>query len=195
MREEKTVNLTIFDALLATLATPSLFSPVSVFMVEDVATFEYMSGELVLGNPARELIVEAHRVFGPEEGVACLLSLGCGHPGAIAVPEVDSPTNWATIFEMLVTSSEQRARDLAIQMTSLNLYYRLSVTRGLEKAIKYNSSNAGNIFTHTEVYLTDPLVSRSIDTCVDSLKIREVEASLRQMSKLQISSTKQYNLT
>lgn len=78
VRQEPALNIPVADALLATLATPPLFSKTSAF--KDAATFEYVGGDLTLGNPARQIITEAHGAFGSGGLVSCFLSLGCGHP-------------------------------------------------------------------------------------------------------------------
>jgi hypothetical protein len=84
------VELTIFEALLSTCSSPSIFAPTTIS--KDFATFEYISGDFGLSNPAREIIAEAHRAFGDERAVSCLLSIGCGHPGVNALPATSSGT-------------------------------------------------------------------------------------------------------
>ncbi|KIM19898.1 hypothetical protein M408DRAFT_49160, partial [Serendipita vermifera MAFF 305830] len=78
VRKEKTPNFTIEEAMMATLATPPLFTPTQI--LKDAATFDYIGADWTLSNPTEEVIAEAHEAFGAEQKVACLLSLGCSHP-------------------------------------------------------------------------------------------------------------------
>lgn len=73
-RGEPSTNLTVAEAMLATMATAPTFDPVAVS--KDFSSFEYISGELGLSNPVREVIAGAHRAFGNESTIACLLSIG-----------------------------------------------------------------------------------------------------------------------
>src|SRR4051812_25751686 len=102
--QEQALNLTIADSLLVTLSTPPLFTSTSVF--KDSATYDFVSGELSLSNPVREVIIDAHGAFGPEERVACLLSLGCGHSGVFSAADDPSLANWNQLLEKHVTGSE-----------------------------------------------------------------------------------------
>jgi hypothetical protein len=124
------LNVTIPQAILATLANPPLFLPASIF--KDAATFEYIGGDLLLSNPIREVIEEAHGTFGPERHVACLLSLGCGHLGVLNFPENARLTSWSDLLKKLAAASEHKARDADSQMRDLGVYHRFSVEYGMD---------------------------------------------------------------
>ena len=85
VRQEQPLNLTIVEALLATLATPPLFESISI--IKDSGIFEYIGAEMTLSNPTQEIVAEAYAAFGANKRVACILSLGCGHPGVFSLPE------------------------------------------------------------------------------------------------------------
>ena len=173
------MNLTVAQALLVTLATPPLFT--SVPISKDAATFEYIGGDLALSNPTRELISEAHGAFGPEQRVACLISLGCGHPGVISAPDNTDAVSWNRFMEKLVLHSEQTAQSIDSQMGHLGIYFRLSVNIGVEQTTM--DSAPAEIIAHTDVYLEDFSVSEKIELCLDFLKIRDGISSLEQLSK------------
>lgn len=103
IRQEQPLNLTISEALLVTLATPPMFNP--TLISKDV---EYIGGDLALSNPIEQVITEACDAFGPEERVACLLSVGCGHPGVIGIPNDNDMAQWNEFMGKLVTNSNQR---------------------------------------------------------------------------------------
>src|SRR5450432_3200047 len=84
VRQEPSPNLTVAEAMFATSAIAPMFTPISIG--KDFATFEYVSGDLGLSNPIREVIAGAYHAFGDETTVACLLSVGCGHSGVKSLP-------------------------------------------------------------------------------------------------------------
>ncbi|KIM24506.1 hypothetical protein M408DRAFT_53320, partial [Serendipita vermifera MAFF 305830] len=178
VRKEQTPNLAIADALMATLATPPMFIPTQI--LKDAATFEYMGADWALSNPVEEIIAEAHDTLGAEQRVACLLSLGCGHSGVFAAPNGPQPVAWNEFLESLVTDSERKANGIDSRMGHLGFYYRFSVSNGLERTSK---NRPGDIVTHTQAYLDDATVSRKMDACAESLRIRDGLSSLEQLRR------------
>jgi hypothetical protein len=175
------MNITISDALLVTLATPPLFSSTSIS--KDAAKFEFLGGDLIISNPAQEVLAEAHEAFGSERYAASLLSIGCGHPGVIATPTDASLTNWNIFLDKIITDNEQKAQVMERQMGHLGLYYRLSVTRGLERTDSTIRPKPGVIIAHTSVYMAEASTTHIMDRCVESLKTKDGVASLGQLSK------------
>jgi hypothetical protein len=184
VRQEEPLNLTIIEAMLATLASPPLFASTSVF--KDASTFEYISADLTLSNPIRQIIKEAYGTFGEEARVACLLSLGCGHPGVAVSPEDSSLISWNQFLTRLVMDSERKAQDIDGQMGHLGLYYRFCVSQGLEQSEGISTSQLESIIAHTVVYLSGNPVSSKMTECTDSLKLRDGSTSLEQLSQSHI---------
>ena len=110
MRKEQALNLTIFEALRATLATPPLFTATSIF--KDALTFEYIGADLTLSNPTRKIITEANGIFGGETRIACILGVGSGHPGVSKVPGESNLASWNSLLERLATDSENKRKSL-----------------------------------------------------------------------------------
>lgn len=177
------MNLTIAEVLLATISTPPLFA--STFISKDSGTFEYVGSELTVSNPVQEVITSAYEAFGSERLVACLASLGCGYPGAISVPENSQLADWSRFLESLVTNNEQVAERVDNQPGHLGLYYRFSVTNGLEGAASKTGADPGEILTFTAAYLGAASLTRKLDRCVDMLKMCEGISTLEQLSKFQ----------
>jgi len=175
------MNITISEAILATLATLPLFSSISIF--KDATTFDYVGGDITLSNPIRELIAEAYGCFGSEEHVACLLSLGCGNSGVIHAPDDSSLSAWNSFLVKLVASSEKEAQMADAQMGHLGIYLRFSVNRGLETSSLDTAVTAGTLLMGTVAYLDDTSLSERLDDCVELLRIRDGTASLEQLSK------------
>ncbi|KIM23915.1 hypothetical protein M408DRAFT_319259, partial [Serendipita vermifera MAFF 305830] len=178
-RQEQTLNLTVAEAMMATLATPPLFT--STQILKDAATFEYIGADWTLSNPAQETITEAHNAFGADEKVACLLNLGCGHPGVFAAPNLSSSADWNRFLEQLVTNAERTAQNLESQIGRLGIYHRLSVSNGLESTITDTKMGPGDIMAHTKVYLDDTRVSQQMDKCAETLRLREGVIPLEQL--------------
>jgi hypothetical protein len=166
---------------LATLATPPLFSSTSIF--KDEATFEYVGADLVLSNPIREIVSEAHACFGPDEHVACLLSIGCGHPGVLPVPDVPDTAAWNNFLKKAVADNEKEAQNAARQMGHLGLYLRFSVNCGLDISPLNADVSPEEILSHTSSYLSDVSLSEEVDRCAELLKLRAGISSLEQLSK------------
>jgi hypothetical protein len=171
VRREEAVNVTIAEAMMTTLASPPLFT--STRIVKDSSTFKYISSDLTLSNPTQQVISEASATFSEERRIACLLSIGCGHPGVIKSPNSPDKATWIEFLEKLATNSEQKAEELQAQMGHLGLYHRFSVTRGLEMETHIPGSQIWDIIAHTAVYFTGFDVSRKMDLCAESLRVRD----------------------
>jgi hypothetical protein len=169
--------------MLATLASPPLFAPLSIS--KGISTFEYISGDLTLSNPTLMIISEGYEAFGQEARVACLLNIGSGHPGFISPPDGSDLASWSQFLEKIVMDSEQKAEEIEAQMGNLGLYHRLSVTRGLEEQTTVKTTTTGDVIGYTVVYLAGAAVSRKLDLCAKLLTHRDGIVSLKQLSKFQ----------
>jgi hypothetical protein len=176
------LNFTVAQAMLATLASPPLFTPASISKVE------YISGDLKFSNPTLTIISEAYDIFGEEARAACVMNIGSGHAGFISPPNSSDLESWNQFLEKLVKDSEQKAEEIESQMGSLGLYHRFSVTRGLEDETQATTPTVGAAIEYTAMYLTGVAVSRKLEICVDSLRLRDGVASLAQLSKLKTSA-------
>ncbi|KIM27338.1 hypothetical protein M408DRAFT_24562, partial [Serendipita vermifera MAFF 305830] len=184
-RRKRSSNLTISEAILATLATPPLFTSTQV--LRNAATFDYIGADWTLSNPTQEIITEAHEAFSADEKVACLLSLGCGHAGIFATPEGSSMAEWNRLLERLVIDGERKAESLGSQMGQLGLHHRFSVSHGLDwDRIKTNTTAPGVITQHTQAYLGKLQVSHQVEACANALRLRIRIASLDQLRYLGI---------
>jgi hypothetical protein len=183
---EPAVDLTIAKALLATCSTPPIFTP--TIISKDFANFEYIGADIGLSNPTREIIAEAHRTFGDYATVSCLLSVGCGHPGVNPVPSDSGATSWIKFLEGVARDSEKTAQDIAVQMSQLSLYHRISVKYGLERNAVQEWKEPGTIATHTTNYLNDLDVVELVVRCVDTIKHGDGFTTLEQLSESVVRS-------
>ena len=151
-------------------------------MLKDATTFEYIGADWTLTNPTQVILAEALSAFGSDAMVACILSLGCGHAGIFSSPDEESG-DWSQFLERLTKDGERTSQSLESQLGAWGLYYRLSVVSGLERVADVGP---GDVITHTTAYLADTLISRRIDICIDSLKMRDGVASLEQLGKMNL---------
>jgi hypothetical protein len=168
VREERPYDITVAEALMATLANPPFFTPISIF--QDATTFEHIGGDLTLSNPAREVLAEAHKAFGSGKRDAWLLSIGCGHPEVMAVPRIHDTLSWYSLLETIAKNAEGVAQQIDTEMVDQNHYHRFSVLKGLGDPKETIKIKRGDIITHTRIYLGNARVSREMSRCVDYLK-------------------------
>jgi hypothetical protein len=178
---EPPVDLSIAEAMLSTCSTPPTFIPTTIS--KDFATFEYASGDLGLSNPTREIIAEAHRAFGDERTVSCLLNIGCGHPGVNAIPSASSAAAWIDFVERVAMDSEKAAQEIGAQMSQLTLYHRLSVKRGLEKNQVREWQDPTFTAAHTMTYLNELDIVDLVDRCANTIKHGDGFTTLEQLSE------------
>jgi hypothetical protein len=173
------MNFTIGEAILATLASPPLFTPASI------SEIEYISGDLRFSNPTLTVVSEAYKVFGEEARVACLMNVGTGHLGYLSPPNDSDFSHWNRFLDKALKDSEQNAEEIESLMGNLGVYHRFSVTRGLEGEKETNTTIIGDAILYTILYLAGVAVSRKMEICVDSLKLRDGVASLGRLSRLE----------
>jgi hypothetical protein len=180
IRQETPTKLTVAEAMLATSTTSPMFNPVSIG--KDYSAFEYISGDLGLSNPIREVLAGAHHTFGDETTVACLLSIGCGRSGVNFDPGTSTGTARINFLERVAMDSEKAAQEMATQTRHLTLYHRFSVSYGLEAVHPRAWSEPETIAAHTTVYLNDLEVAKLVDNCVDAIKTGYGSSTLEQLS-------------
>jgi hypothetical protein len=179
---QEEMNVTIAEAMLATLASPPLFTLISISEVE------YISGDLRFSNPTLTIISEAYNVFGEEARVACLMSLGSGHLGFLSPPNDSDLDSWNQFLDKALKDSEQKAEEIETLMGNLALYHRFSVTRGLEERAQTTTPTVRDAIECSTLYLAGVAVSRKLEKCVDLLKLRDGVAFLDQLSELEAST-------
>ena len=82
-----------------------------------------------------------------------------------------------------MTDNEKAAQEIHSQIDHLGIFYRFSVTLGLEKKPSNITLGISDMVTHAEAYLEDGAVIEKLETCVDTLKTRLGVSSLEQLSE------------
>jgi predicted acylesterase/phospholipase RssA len=166
------INCTLVEALCASIAAPPLFDPIPIG--SRLRQQSFIGGALGYYNPTRELLKEARTVYGDEQRIALVLSLGSGLPPTLSL---DSATLLSAGIEDLVkyiaTDCERVARELSNQLVEVDAYIRLNVTRGLEDIVFNDWSHMGLIEDHTKTYLETASVAQTIARASEDI-IRQV---------------------
>jgi len=129
-----------------------MFSPVTSGSGYDKR--EYIGVSVGAINPVRDVITEAHSLFGGDSSVASLLSLGAGHPGVITFPSGDGVDPDKAMRGMM-KDCEQRAQEIERQIGRVGVYYRFSVEQGMQSDILGPVADPSQIVAQTESYIAE----------------------------------------
>jgi hypothetical protein len=163
-----TLNPTIVEAICATMATRSYFSPIKIGPHGRQQAF--IGGPRGASNPARELLKEASAIFGKEKLVAQIISLGCGRSHLSSVEgDTDIEGTSLSVQEMAV-DCEIVAKDLSIRLCDLDTYLRLDVERGMDNLVMHEWDDLGPILSHTSAYIETARISETIETSLRRLQ-------------------------
>lgn len=174
VRENLEINCAIWEAARATTAAPTFFKRISIAEPGQIAE-DFLDAGIKCNNPAEEVMEEARLVFNDNQPVGCILSIGTGHPGTVGLTKPDAfqkvlPLELITALKQIATSCEETANRLTRRFLERpDIYFRFSVTHGAGLVSLEEWKRMGEIKGHTEAYLRDPLVSKSIDSIVKRL--------------------------
>ncbi|KAG6878963.1 hypothetical protein C0992_006257 [Termitomyces sp. T32_za158] len=156
-------NCLVVEAARATTATPDLFKPVSISSGRVSESF--VGAGLGFGNPINFLLEEAAMVFGFSQAVACLVSIGAGHPGHVAWESSNlfGPKIVELLYK-LTTNCEDLAKSFGkFYMQMPGLFYRLNVDQGLQRMALDDWNKQGDIKAHTLAYIQDNKVGNELN--------------------------------
>ena len=174
VRENNAPNCHIWEAARATTAAPTFFKSISI-SEPGLISEEFIDAGIKCNNPAEILIREATHIFSNERPVGCLVSIGTGQKGTIGLAKPDSfqkilPLKLINVLIDIATDCEATADRLKDRfLNTPSIYFRFNVTHGVGSISLEEWERMGEIQTHTIAYLSDPLVSASIDAVVKIL--------------------------
>lgn len=175
------MDCTIIEAISASMAFPSVFSPVSIGPPGLEQSF--VGGGYTCNNPTRELMKEAISIYGEQQRVACLFNLGAGRSRVLALNDDVEGSDNITLLEEIASDGDIMAEGLSNQLSEIGIYLRLSVDRGLDTVGWDHWMEFGNIEVHTRAYLQGTEVNRIIENCVGILENPAGSATLLQLSE------------
>jgi hypothetical protein len=177
------VECSLVDALSASMALPTIFSPVLVG--PDYAAEEFSGSGMGFNNPTRELLKEAKSEYGDERQVCLILSLGPGRPKEINLEHSNLGTSAVEdLLTKLVTNGDMVDSELSYQLYDVGAYVRLNVDQGMEDIQFHDWNQLGKIRAHTRKYLQSASVNKLVEGSVISIERREGSMTLYQLSKL-----------
>ena len=175
--------VTVIEAVLATCATQPSFEPVTFGL--GYLKREYIGAGLGANNPTRQVIVEAHSLFGESSSVASLLSIGSGHPGVITLPSDGGEAELYRAIRDVLSDCTEKAREIKQKIGQAGIYFRFSVEQGMQNNHPSQPMDVDWIVTQTESYLEEDIDQLDAFTRSNSTAINVV--TLGQLSKSQTS--------
>ena len=174
------LNATVVEAVCATMAIPSLFSPVKIG--PRLRQQSFIGGALGANNPTRELLKEASAVFGPNQRVAQILSIGSGLPRLVSTGSFADNEGVRPLLKEIATDCEMVAQELSTRLYTIDAYLRLNVDRGIELVTMTDWNELGSIESHSAAYIATGIVTGALDTSVRQLQERTGALTLDQIS-------------
>jgi len=163
-------NCKIWEAARATTAAPMLFKGIEISGLGGIKEFFFGSG-IKCNNPVKEVVNEARQIYGNNQHVGVLVSLGTGHPGAIGLGEQGlQGKNLISTLMKIANDCEDVADELLQSCINLpQVYFRFNVAHGLEHVSLEEWEKVGEVMVHTRAYLQDSEVSDLVDAVVQHL--------------------------
>jgi len=172
---------TIVEAVCASMAVPTIFSPVKI------ETRSFVGGALGASNPTQVLLNEAIAIFDKKDErktrIAQIISLGSGAPPIMTAATMTDPQGVGQVMQVMTADSEVLARELSVRLFSNDAYIRFNVDRGMENVSVDDWSGLGEISNYTDEYVQRPGVTKDIDACLKRIRERIGTTTLWQISE------------
>ncbi|KAH8804032.1 hypothetical protein DL96DRAFT_1823058 [Flagelloscypha sp. PMI_526] len=153
----------IWQAGRATTALPDVFSPIMIG--QELVGEMFSSGELRWINPADELTREASDVFGASRHIACIVSIGSGHPQHLSLLD-----DKADIFRRMASDCEKVAEDLKRRFMHISdVYQRINVQQGFQRLDRFDIATLEQVVPHTRDFLLSAQAIFNLDSLVQDL--------------------------
>jgi hypothetical protein len=189
VRNQLASTITVIEAALATCAVPPRFS--SITCGSGYNKVEYVGASFGATNPGRELITEAHSLFGGDSSVASMLSLGAGHPGVISYPS-GGKVNLNRVMHDMMSDCEQRAQEIERQIGRVGIYFRFSVEQGMQSGRLGPVAEPSQVLAQTESYIADERTSERIGDFIRNFDTAARHITLDQLGMFYIPSLLSY---
>lgn len=173
-------SITVVDAALATCAIQPTFAP--IVSGKGFRKKEYIGAGMGASNPIREVITEAHLLFGGNANVTLLLSLGNGHPGIIKLPPSDGDLDLSRALWDVMNDCTQKAQEIEQQIGSTGMYFRFSVEQGMQNDHSTQFTDPSWIIAQTESYIDDPGTHNKLNAFVQRIDAAAQPITLDQLS-------------
>ncbi|KAG5634305.1 hypothetical protein H0H81_002476, partial [Sphagnurus paluster] len=182
VKENNSYNCKIWEAARATSAAPTFFKSIEVGE-EDGVKERFVDAGSGCNNPVRQVLNEAHLVYGKERQVACIVSIGTGHPNVIGLQKPDAfqkilPTALIKVLQGIATDcekvSEEFEKEYADGNGNAKVYFRFNVQQGLQNVSLAEWDKLAEVKTHTVKYTGETQVGSNISRLRQLLTAGEV---------------------
>ncbi|KAH8804037.1 hypothetical protein DL96DRAFT_1823082 [Flagelloscypha sp. PMI_526] len=153
----------IWQAARATTALLDVFNPIVIG--KELLGETFSSGELRWINSADELTREASDVFAESCHIACIVSIGSGHPQHLSLLN-----DTADIFRRMASDCEKLSDDLERRFVNWpDVYRRVNVQQGFQGLDRLDITTVEQVVSHTRAFLLSTQTIFNLDSLVDDL--------------------------
>lgn len=186
VRENSSYNCRIWEAARATSAAPTFFKRITI--AENGLQEEFIDAGLGCNNPVMRVIEEARHAFGPNQSLACVVSIGTGQAATIGLPSPDGfqrllPLGVVNVLKGIATGCEEVAETCERHYRELpNFYFRFNVEQGMQNITLAEWAKLDETIQHTRQYLQKQTVSQKINAVVEVLQAKPAVVSATGIS-------------
>ncbi|KAG9093323.1 hypothetical protein FS749_014584 [Ceratobasidium sp. UAMH 11750] len=187
-------NSTIWEALRAATAHPEMFK--SIEIEDQGIRGSFVDAAMGCSNPIEHVLAEAKLLY-PNRRVACILSIGGGHPRTIHIPEPSPfqrifPTSLIVAMRDIATDNERMAQTMAVRFQAVpDVYFRLNVDQGMQSVRIGSWDRLGEIKAHTRAYMlkaqTNEIMKKAARAIVDrrgTIAMDQIDGQIMQEPEL-----------
>ena len=180
-------DCSIVEAARATTACAGLFKP--IFILQDGVKVPCVDSGLGRNNPTAPMLVEAERLF-PGARVACIISIGTGHPETISMPiHTDvfqrflSPDMVQTL-RSIASDCEATAHEMAHRFRHVDgVYFRFNVDQGMQSIGLSDWEKLSEVVVHTRQYAQTVEVTTRLNGAIGAIKSGKATVPVEQLSE------------
>jgi hypothetical protein len=116
------------------------------------------------------MLKEASTIFGKDQLVAQIVSLGCGRSRAYSVERSTNTDGVSGSVQEMAADCETVAKELSTRLCDMDTYLRFNVDRGMENVVMDKWDDLGPIETHTSAYVEMAEISGTIEASLRRLQ-------------------------
>ncbi|KAG9088863.1 hypothetical protein FRC06_001810 [Ceratobasidium sp. 370] len=182
-------NTAIWEALRAATAHPEMFKSMEI---EDRGIRgSFVDAAMGCSNPIEHVLAEAKHLY-PSRRVACILSIGGGHPRTIHIPEPNPfqrifPTNLIVAMRDIATDNERMAQTMAARFQAVpDVYFRLNVDQGMQSVRIGSWDRLGEIKAHTRAYMLKAQINEMMGRAARAIVDRRGTVAIDQIGEIRL---------
>lgn len=173
------LQCTILEVAIASISTLGLFDYAEIGSNRR----KYISVGMHYTNPIKDIIDEAEQIYGKEQRVACILSLGSGTGSDVIMPSNLAHIEVHGLLQAMDMQREVTTEEIGRRFSNLEAYYRFSVDGiGSGSLSDWMYWDAEKVDGYSRKYLNDPKHSIELDAAGAQLKNGHGTVTLNKLS-------------